>query len=338
MTTGTPVFASALGEPLLAVYDDVLPNGAYRAWALAQPRQTIITEDEHWHGLAVTEDLTLPDLIAARLAGATTRLTFFRQSPEGQVEPNYIHSDEGMGEWTAILYLNDPPPAEDGTAFWRYRPTQATRGSARALPSTDLSLWEPWHVVPARLNRLLIFDSLYFHSRCMPQNYGTGDDARFVQVAFGTVTKPVDAHGIRVATVGDLPALVALGQRFREESVYADRLAENPDQMVTLGTKLLSEPHSTIFALERQQQIVGMIGLTIFPHPISGVITAAEVIFWVNPDHRGHGLALLRRAEAWARAKGATTLQLVAPTREVETLYQRLGYAVWEVAYVKELH
>ena len=90
-----------------------------------------------------------------------------------------------MGEWTAILYLNPTPMAGDGTDFWRWRQTGDVMGSARSLPK-DPVLWERWKHVDAQFGRLVLFDSLYFHSRAIQENYGEGDTARLVQVAFGT--------------------------------------------------------------------------------------------------------------------------------------------------------
>lgn len=168
------------------VFDDMVPDPcAYRAEALQQEFRTIQTGEERWQGIALLDvDQTLPRVMAEHWPGATPRLTFFRQSPAGQQEPNFIHSDEGMGDWTAILYLNPDPPNGDGTTFWRYRPTGEIRGSARALPK-DADLWEPWYHVTAQFNRLVMFDSLYFHSRAIEANYGVGAAARLVQVVFG---------------------------------------------------------------------------------------------------------------------------------------------------------
>lgn len=172
-------------SPLLAVYDDVLERpDAYRRWALSQKFQTIQTGEERWHGIALTDDPTLAALVAARVPGATTTLTCFRKSPEGQAEPQFVHSDQDMGDWTAVLYLNPDPAEGDGTTFWQYLPTGEVIGSARALKKLP-ALWEPWKRVDARFNRLLVFDALLFHSRAIEQNYGHGDDARLVQVAFG---------------------------------------------------------------------------------------------------------------------------------------------------------
>lgn len=176
---------AALLVPMVAVYDDVLERpDAYRAWALQQSFGTIRTGDQRWHGIAPVEDGTMAHLITARQPGARTHLTFLRQSPEGQIEPTFIHSDEGMGQWTAILYLTPAPPEGDGTTFWRDRETGDVCGAV-GRDMEDRSRWEPWRHVSARFNRLLLFDAPLFHSRGLEENYGTGSTARLIQVAFG---------------------------------------------------------------------------------------------------------------------------------------------------------
>jgi GNAT superfamily N-acetyltransferase len=319
---------------LLVVRDDVLPDpGAYRRWALAQPYETIQTGEEHWHGIARITDGTVPALVSAVVPGTTAALTFFRQSPEGQPEPNFIHSDELMGDFTSILYLTPKPPEGDGTAFWRYRPTGAVQGSARALPKTP-DLWERWHHVVARFNRLVVFDSSYFHSRGLEENYGHGDDARLIQVVF---SHRVAGWQIREATMDDIPVLVSMGQQFRASSAYAAHLPENTTQMAAIAKRLIASPEGLVLVATRDGQIVGTIGVLLYPHHFSGLPTAGELWFWVTPEHRGYGVRLVRRAEQWAQRQGATTMQMIAPTPEVGTLYRRLGYTALEVAYTKEL-
>lgn len=168
---------------MIRVIDDALSNpDAYRQAALALP----FGEFEGFQGIAPCADPTLPALISEAMPGAAAVLSFFRRSPEGQVEPNYIHSDAEMGEWTGILYLNPEPARGDGTIFWKDRHSGKLSGRFDSAEAADLSSWEPWRTIDARYNRLLIFASSLFHSRALPLNYGQGDGARLIQVVFGS--------------------------------------------------------------------------------------------------------------------------------------------------------
>jgi hypothetical protein len=90
---------------------------------------------------------------------------FVRLSPYGQVEPNFIHTDEMMGDLTAILYLTKNHPQEDGTTLYD-------------------ECYNKILITNAKFNRLFVFDSTIPHSRNIYNNYGQGEDSRIVQVAF----------------------------------------------------------------------------------------------------------------------------------------------------------
>jgi len=90
---------------------------------------------------------------------------FIRLSPEGQIEPNFIHTDEMMGDLTAILYLTKNAPEEDGTTLYD-------------------ECYNKILITNAKFNRLFVFDSIIPHSRNIYNNYGQGEDSRIVQVAF----------------------------------------------------------------------------------------------------------------------------------------------------------
>lgn len=169
----------------IEVIDDVLPNlAAYRQRALGATFVNIEIAGDVFRGIALETDRTLPDLLEALRPGAVTVLSFFRKSPAGQVEPNYIHSDAEMGDYTGILYLNPDPPPGDGTVFWQRRSDGARRGLLIGEAGKRLDEWEPRQRIGAKFGRLLIFQADLFHSRALEANYGHGDDARLTQVVF----------------------------------------------------------------------------------------------------------------------------------------------------------
>jgi hypothetical protein len=90
---------------------------------------------------------------------------FVRMSPYGQEEPNYIHSDEMMGDLTVILYLSKVHPENDGTTMY----------DSDRRPSC---------VVYSKYNRMLCFTSKVEHSRNIFENFGEGHSSRLIQVIF----------------------------------------------------------------------------------------------------------------------------------------------------------
>lgn len=90
---------------------------------------------------------------------------FIRKSPKGQEEPNFIHTDEMMGDLTAILYLTKDHPEEDGTTIY----------GEDGKPSV---------IVHSKFNRLFIFDAKLPHSRNIFENFGIGETSRLIQVTF----------------------------------------------------------------------------------------------------------------------------------------------------------
>lgn len=175
------------------IIEDVLPDPVgYRERMLRSSFETMnFGEAGVFHGIARSDELgtVLPALITQRLPQLISKLTFLRKSPYGQVEPNFIHTDSGMGDWTGILYLNEKPAAGDGTDFWRHWDTgfvEPNGGDEKTADWKDSAKWNRWHHVEAKFNRLLLFKAPLFHSRAIFENYGSGDDARLIQVVFGT--------------------------------------------------------------------------------------------------------------------------------------------------------
>lgn len=175
--------------PGYRVFDDFMPDpAAYRARALALEYKTFEFPGETFHGIALAPDGELALRVAERFPGATPTLSFFRRSPEGQQEPLYIHTDVGMGDWTALLYLNPEPPEGDGTVFWEHVATGERENAVphlRTAEGRSAEGWKPWRRTAARFNRLLLFPATYFHSRALFANWGAGDTARLTQVVFG---------------------------------------------------------------------------------------------------------------------------------------------------------
>jgi hypothetical protein len=179
--------------PDIHVYDDVLPDPeGYRALALAHAFRTFTIGNVEWRGFAECEPPGLTDWLQGLRPDLKATLSLLRQSPKGQAEPHYIHTDRSMGDWTAILYLTPSPKAGDGTDFWRHRWSGVTESRAQSATemAQEASAWsdqDQWSLrqhVASRFNRVVLFPAEYFHSRALYENYGDGDTARLTQIVF----------------------------------------------------------------------------------------------------------------------------------------------------------
>jgi len=92
-------------------------------------------------------------------------INFIRKSPFNQQEPNFIHTDEMMGDITCILYLNEEAPNMDGTTIYDNNN-------------------KPLLTMYSKFNLMIAFDSGSPHSRNIFENFGLGEQARLVQVIF----------------------------------------------------------------------------------------------------------------------------------------------------------
>ena len=143
---------------------------------------------------------------------------------------------------------------------------------------------------------------------------------------------------IREAEESDIPRIVEMGSRSLKEGPYRDQVGDNPDITKQLAWDVISQKGRVLVAVE-DGQIIGLLAFILFPHYFSSELTAGELMWYVEPEFRRSftGIALLRAAERMAREMGAKRMQFTAPTNQVATAYERLGYSQIEVSFQKEL-
>lgn len=118
---------------------------------------------------------------------------FLRLSIAGVHVPNVAHTDDSMGEWSLMLYMNRHEHCAGGTALLRHRDGgeantgEAEQASRWAADANKLGAWEQVMSVPMRSNRAFIFPANLAH--CAIPVGGFGDDAtdgRLVLTCFFT--------------------------------------------------------------------------------------------------------------------------------------------------------
>lgn len=153
------------------------------------------------------------------------------------------------------------------------------------------------------------------------------------------MTTPVIGTWIREATGNDVPAIVKMGLRFLASAPYGGKLTPDPRAMASFTSRLIASPDAVWLVAERDDVLIGMLAIFLYAHPFSGQQVANELCWWMEPEFRGarSALRLLAAGEAWARSRGATLLQMIAPTDHVAAFYERTGFERTEVHYQKDL-
>lgn len=101
-----------------------------------------------------------------------------------------------------------------------------------------------------------------------------------------------------------------------------------------LYTQARTDPNWT--AIERPGGIlIGMVG----PSLLGPFKVAQELVWWVDPAHRGNSADMVTEYEAWAISKGVKAIKLTSLEifPRTERIYARMGYSKLETNWVRWL-
>lgn len=150
----------------IEIIDDVLTDiDDYVSDILNKECSDITIGEQTFKGIQFRINDRFQRFIESKFTEYNVCYNFIRQSPLNQEEPNFIHSDEMMGDLTVLFYLNKCAPIKDGTIIY----------------DNDMS---KMCTVKSKYNRCLIFPSHMLHSRSIFDNFGIRNAARLVQVLF----------------------------------------------------------------------------------------------------------------------------------------------------------
>ncbi|MBA3578923.1 MAG: GNAT family N-acetyltransferase [Gemmatimonadaceae bacterium] len=144
---------------------------------------------------------------------------------------------------------------------------------------------------------------------------------------------------IRAATDSDLGAVQTMALRFIASTDYQHRLAFSTAHVEAFVQQTIENPHAVVLVSEHKGQLVGMMAVVLFIHPLTGERTASEMAWWMDPAHRGgrDAIRMLSEAEQWAMGQGAVMFHMIAPDERTAEFYERLDYRKIETSYGRRL-
>lgn len=123
---------------------------------------------------------------------------------------------------------------------------------------------------------------------------------------------------IRVANVGDVPAIIDLFCAMRQEGYWRHIPVENnPAFMgILLTHRILTNPYSHVVVAEDEWQLVGFIGGSLDHHFLyPGIQVLTEWGLYVREEYRGYrvGADLFSALETWAIERGCRFASRATP-------------------------
>lgn len=79
--------------------------------------------------------------------------------------------------------------------------------------------------------------------------------------------------------------------------------------------------------------LLGAVGRSL----LGPILQAHEIAWWVDPEHRGGSIDMLKKYESWAVEQGAKLIEVKSLNifKDVEKIYERMGYNPIETSWVK---
>ena len=122
----------------------------------------------------------------------------------------------------------------------------------------------------------------------------------------------------------DLPAAVVFARRFHAASVWCGRSELDPEATAGHFQALIENPNAYFHVTES-----GFIAGLVYDLPFAPATKIGEELYWYC-EEKGAGKALREGFEAWARARGASFIQLSFQADEraprIQALLERADY------------
>lgn len=141
---------------------------------------------------------------------------------------------------------------------------------------------------------------------------------------------------IRDAVPEDVPRIVEMSTRFNASSIYRRLFPTTPERLEELAVLLITD--HKLWVAEVDGAVVGMLGLAVVPHIMTGLIYGEEVGWWVEPEHRHRsaGPRLMHTMECYVRQNRLHMVKMLAPAdSSVGDFYRKCGYQAIETAWIK---
>jgi GNAT superfamily N-acetyltransferase len=140
---------------------------------------------------------------------------------------------------------------------------------------------------------------------------------------------------MRIATIDDAGMITSMTIKFLSSVPYGKYSTEDAAREVVEGLLASNRKDAIIIAIEDKGFIAGIAK----KFPYGDVRIATEIGWWVEPEHRKSkiGGQLIDAFEYWASQVNCEIVTMMCLTEELRGYYEKRGYVLSELAFMKEI-
>lgn len=144
---------------------------------------------------------------------------------------------------------------------------------------------------------------------------------------------------VSIATTEEIKEIIRLAKQY--DGGFSHHVSVDVDYATKTYLQMVKSGIAVVFALKNETGVIGGLAALKYPDINSGILTAVECFWFVNPDQRGEGMQLLDIFEKWGKQEGCKKIALIhledSFPDTLNKLYVRRGYVLTEKHYVKEI-
>lgn len=144
---------------------------------------------------------------------------------------------------------------------------------------------------------------------------------------------------VTMATIEEAKEIFALAKQY--DGGFSKHVKVDVDYATGVWMKWLANGTGIVFALKKDDRLIGGLGAIKVPDIHCGLLTAIEIFWFTNPEDRGDGLKLLGAYEKWAENTGCKRVAIIhledSFPEVLSRIYKRRGYQLIESHYVREV-
>lgn len=148
-------------------------------------------------------------------------------------------------------------------------------------------------------------------------------------------------YKVEIGKLDDLFELVLLAREaFKEDIINKKAFTFDTKKVGELVESAIENESFIVLSLRNENDIVGYFFGMVSPCYFARELQTVCLSWFIQPEHRSvkNAFTLLKRYEEWSKEVGAVLINMVNVKVDSPKIFEKLGYTMTEITFVKEVN